>query len=139
MPLKVNRFEVNNGELHYTDNTGKQKVDVALKETYILALNLSNVVDKTIELPSTVTARAKAYEGTLTFNMKLNALNEQPTFDLNAELKNTNLVLLNSFLKTYGNFDVNRGNFGLYTEMAAKEGKFKGYVKPIIKDLSLGF
>ncbi len=137
MPLKVNRFEVNNGELHYTDNTGKQKVDVALKETYILALNLSNVVDKTIELPSTVTARAKAYEGTLTFNMKLNALNEQPTFDLNAELKNTNLVLLNSFLKTYGNFDVNRGNFGLYTEMAAKEGKFKGYVKPIIKDLDV--
>jgi hypothetical protein len=69
--------------------------------------------------------------------MKLNALNKYPTFDLNAEIKNTNLVLLNDFLKAYGNFDVHRGNFGLYTEMAAKDGKFKGYVKPIIKDLKV--
>ncbi len=137
MPLKVNRFEVNNGNLHYTDNTSKPKVDIALKQTHILAVNLSNVINKKVELPSTVTANAKAYAGTFDFNMKLNALNEHPTFDLNAELKNTNLVLLNDFLKAYGNFDVNKGTFGLYSEMAAKDGKFKGYVKPIIKDLDV--
>ncbi len=137
MPLKVNRFEIDNGELHYTDNNAKPKVDVALQQAHILALNLSNVVDPNIELPSTVTANATVYEGALTFNMKLNALNKEPTFDLNAELKHTNLVLLNDFLKAYGNFDVNRGTFGLYTEMASKEGKFKGYVKPIIKDLDV--
>ncbi len=137
MPLKVNRFEVINGDLQYTDNTSKPNVDIALKQTHILALNLSNVTDDQIELPSTVTASASVYEGTLLFNMKLNALNKNPTFDLNAELKNTNLVLLNDFLKAYGNFDVNKGTFGLYTEMAAKDGKFKGYVKPIIKDLDV--
>jgi len=58
-------------------------------------------------------------------------------FVLNAEIKNTNLVLLNDFLKAYGNFDVNRGTFSLYTEMAAKDGKFLGYVKPIITDLKV--
>jgi len=137
MPLKVNRFEVFDGDLHYADNTSKPKVDVALKQTHILALNLSNVTDDKVALPSTVTANASVYEGTLTFDMKLNALNEHPTFDLNAEIKNTNLVLLNDFLKAYGNFDVNKGNFGLYTEMAAKDGKFKGYVKPFIKDLDV--
>jgi len=137
MPLKVNRFEVFDGDLHYVDNTSKPKVDVALKKTHILALNLSNVTDAKVALPSTVKAKASVYEGTLTFDMKLNALNKYPTFDLNAEIKNTNLVLLNDFLKAYGNFDVHRGNFGLYTEMAAKDGKFKGYVKPIIKDLKV--
>ena len=35
------------------------------------------------------------------------------------------------------NFDIHKGNFGLYTEMAAKDGKFKRYVKPIIKDLKV--
>jgi hypothetical protein len=137
MPLKVNRFEVFNGDLHYADNTSKPKVDVALKQTHILALNLSNVTDDKIALPSKVTANASVYEGTLTFDMKLNALNKQPTFDLNADLKNINLVLLNDFLKAYGNFDVNKGTFGLYTEIAAKNGKFKGYVKPFIKDLDV--
>jgi len=58
-------------------------------------------------------------------------------FVLNAEIKNTNLVLLNDFLKAYGNFDVNRGTFSLYTEMAAKDGNFLGYVKPIITDLKV--
>ncbi|HCY77707.1 MAG TPA: hypothetical protein DHV28_17485 [Ignavibacteriales bacterium] len=137
MPLKVNRFEINNGTIHYVDNTSKTKVDIFLKQAHILVQNLTNVIDDEVELPSTVSAQASVYQGTLNFNMKLDALAENATFDINAELKNTNLVLLNDFMKAYGNFDVNQGTFGLYTEMAAKDGKFKGYVKPIIKDLDV--
>jgi hypothetical protein len=137
MPLKVNRFEVNNGTIHYLDNTSTPKVDISLKQTHILALNLTNVINKKVELPSTVTAQASVYEGTLNYNMKLNALAANATFELNAELKNTNLALLNDFLRAYGNFDVEKGRFSMYTEMAAKEGKFKGYVKPIIKGLQV--
>jgi hypothetical protein len=137
MPLKVNRFEVDDGAIHYVDPTSKPNVDVSLKKTHILAINFSNVINKKVELPSTVTAHASVYEGTLDLNMKLNALAENPTFDLKTEIKNTNLVLLNDFLKAYGKFDVDRGQFSLYTEMAAKGGKFKGYVKPIIKDLKV--
>src|ERR1035437_10348755 len=74
MPLKVNRFEVNNGSIHYIDNASVPKVDISLKQTHILALNLTNVINKKTELPSTVTAQASAYEGTLNYNMKLNAL-----------------------------------------------------------------
>jgi len=137
MPLTINRFEVTNGSLHYVDRTSTPKVDVSLRHAHILALNLSNATNDKIELPSTVTANASVYEGTLTAKMKLNAMNEHSTFDLNAEIKNTNLVLLNDFLKAYGNFDVNKGSFSMYTEIASKNGKFKGYVKPIIKNLDV--
>ena len=136
-PLKVNLFEVNGGTIHYIDKTSTSKVDISLKKTHILVLNLINVINDKVELPFTITAQASVYEGTLIFNMKLNALAKNATFELNAAIKNTNLVLLNDFLKAYGNFDVNRGRFSLYTEMAAKDGKFKGYVKPIIKDLKV--
>ena len=137
MPLKVNRFEVIDGAIRYVDSTSKPKVDVSLKQTHILALNLTNVINNKVELPSTVSAQASVYEGTLSFTMKLNALADNAKFDLNAEIKNTNLVLLNDFLKAYGNFDVNRGTFSLYTEMAAKDGKFVGYVKPEITNLKV--
>src|ERR1035437_10707495 len=103
MPLKVNRFEVNNGSIHYIDNASVPKVDISLKQTHILSLNLTNVINKKIELPSTVTAQASVYEGTLNYNMKLNALAKYATFELNAELKNTHLVLFNDFLKASGN------------------------------------
>ena len=77
------------------------------------------------------------YEGTLDFTMKLNFLAAHPTFDLNTELKNTNLVKLNEFLQAYAKIDVNKGTFGAYAEVAAKEGRFIGYIKPLIKDLDI--
>ncbi len=137
MPLKVNRCEVNNGSIHYVDNSVSPAIDIAFQNTYALGTNLRNVEDKKVLLPSTVTARATAYEGTATLNMKVNVLAEHSTFDLNAEVKNTNLVKLNDFLKAYGNFDVNKGTFSLYTEFAAKGGKYEGYLKPVIKDLDV--
>jgi hypothetical protein len=137
MPLTINRFEIKNGSVHYVDKSSKPVVDVSLKNVHALAKNLNNSFDSSKVLPSSLTATADAYEGTLTLNMRLDPLAKQPAFDLNAEVKNTNLVLLNNFLQAYGGFDVNRGNFGLYTEMAAKEGRFKGYVKPVIKDLDV--
>ncbi|HTB51576.1 MAG TPA: DUF748 domain-containing protein [Ferruginibacter sp.] len=137
MPLKVNHFEVNNGSIHYVDGTTNPKVDIFLTDAHIVAQNLTNVVNKEQELPSAVTATANIYSGTLSLDMKLDGLAINPTFDLNAEIKNTNLVLLNDFLQAYGSVDVNRGTFGLYTEFASKDGKYKGYVKPIIHDLKV--
>lgn len=137
MPLKINRFEINKGSLHYADHTSKPKVDVSLLEMYVLATNLTNTTDSKVLLPSMVTASAHAYEGSMVLNMMLNPLETTPTFDLNCEIKNTNLVLLNDFFQAYGKVDVNRGSFGLYTEFASKNGQFSGYVKPIIKDLDV--
>jgi hypothetical protein len=137
MPLKVNRFEVNDGSIHYIDSTASPLVNIKMDKVHILALDLKNTTEKDEKLPSTVEAQANVYGGTMDFKMRLNVLEEQPAFDLNMELKNTDLVQLNAFLKAYGNFDVNSGNFGLYTEMAAEDGKFVGYVKPVIKDLDV--
>ena len=137
MPLKINRFEVNHGSVHYVDAGATPKVDISIQDAYILAQNLKNTYDNKTALPSPITAHANVYGGTLSLNMKMNALAKKATFDLNAEVKNTNLVMLNSFLKAYGGFDVNKGTFGLYTEFASKDGKYKGYVKPVIKDLDV--
>jgi uncharacterized protein DUF748 len=137
MPLKVNRFEINNGSIHYVDAGASPKVDIYLQQAHIIAENLKNVEDTKTNLPSPITATANVYGGTLSLNMKMDALAKQTRFDLNAEIKNANLVQLNDFFKAYGNFDVHKGTLGLYTEFAAKEGKYKGYIKPIIKDLDV--
>jgi len=137
MPLKVNRFEIQEGSIHYVDNSRSPKLDIFLTDAYILAQNLKNTTDDSTLLPSPITARAKLYGGSIALDMKMNALAKQPTFDLTAELKNTDLVALNDFFKAYGKFDVSKGTMGLYTEFAAKDGRFKGYVKPIIKDLKV--
>jgi len=137
MPIKVNRFEVINGTISYRDLNTTPKVDVAMTDTYIVATNLRNAYDSSAVLPATIKARATVYEGDLELNLKLNPMARVPTFDLNAELSNTNLVLLNDFFEAYANVDVSRGTLGLYTEIAAAEGKFDGYVKPLLHDLNI--
>lgn len=137
MPLRVNRFEITDGTIQYVDQGTKPVVDIKMLNTYILATNLSNVEDSTNLLPSTVIAHSTMYEGRSNFNMKINMLKEKPTFDLNFELKGVQLKQMNKFLQAYANVDVNRGTFSFFTEIAAKDGKFAGYVKPLIKDLDV--
>ncbi len=135
-PLKVNRFEVFNGKIQYLDPLASPAVDIFLDNTHILANNLSNVEDTTL-LPAIVVATADIYEGTMKFNMRINALANDPTYDLNAEIKNANLVKLNTFFKAYGDFDINKGELDVYLELAAKDRKYIGYVKPVIRDLDV--
>ncbi len=137
MPLQINRLELNNGSLRFIDPTSDPNVDIALSPFDLLALNLRNSYDSTSLLPATVELRGGVYGGTISMDMKLDPLGDDPTFDLNAEVEGMELPQLNDFLQAYGKFDVTRGTFGLYTELAAKEGEFVGYVKPVIKDLKV--
>src|SRR5690606_32806384 len=61
MPLRVNRFEVFDGRIHYIDSSTTPVVDIALGQAYILAENLKNTTDDTEALPSTIHASAHAY------------------------------------------------------------------------------
>lgn len=137
MPIEVNRCEIHDGSLRYVDHTRSAKVDVAISHMNGTALNLRNAYASTEILPASIDFVGDVYEGTMTFAMKLNPLAMQPTFDLNTSLEKTNLVKLNDVFKAYGGFDVNKGEFNMYVEAATKDGKFAGYVKPIIKDLDI--
>jgi hypothetical protein len=137
MPLNINRCELRNGKIQYNDFTSTPKVDIEMTNLHLLAQNLRNSYDSTTTLPATIDAFADIYDGRLTFDARLNPMADHPTFDMSAELKNTNLVKLNDFFQAYAKIDVNKGTFGLYTEVAAKDNAFRGYVKPLIQDLDI--
>jgi hypothetical protein len=137
MPLSINRCEIVDGTVRFKDTGTTPKVDIQMDNMQVLPQNLRNSYDSTALLPATVTASARVYEGILTLDAKLNPLADNPTFDMSAELKNTNLVKLNDFFQAYAKIDVNKGRFGLYTKVAAKKNRFAGYVKPLIKDLDI--
>lgn len=136
MPLKVNRFVVNHGNVHYLDSGSVPKVDIFMTETYVLADNLSNVSDSS-KLPSFIHSSAEMSGGIMHFDMRLNPLSVEPLFEMKAKLENADITRFNDFFLAYGSFDIHKGNFGLYTEFSAADGMFIGYVKPVIKDLDV--
>lgn len=137
MPLNINRCELRGGAIQYKDFSSKPNVDIAMTNVNLLAQNLRNSYDSSAVLPASIHATADVYEGQLRFDARLNPLADAPTFDMSAELAHTNLVKLNDFFQAYAKVDVNDGRFGLYTEVAAKDEEFKGYVKPVIKNLDI--
>jgi hypothetical protein len=137
LPIRINRFAVNDGQIHYVDQSKQPVLDVPLTEVDIEAKNLTNESDPSVLLPATIEMKSKLYDGLFSINMKLDPLNKIPTFDMNATLTKTNMNYLNPFFKAYANFDLKAGSMSMYTEFAAKENKFAGYVKPLITDLDI--
>jgi hypothetical protein len=137
MPLKLNKFEINEGETHYRDFHSKPTFDIYTKNVHILAENLSNAEKSKEVLPSSVIASADVYGGNATASMKMDALAKYPTFDGKAKLVGLNLTNLNNFIDAFAKFDIKSGEISIYTEAAAKDGKITGYTKPIIKDLKV--
>ncbi len=137
VPFKLNRFEINHGEVHYRDFHSDPKVDVHATQVHILAENLSNAKKIKQTLPSSVIATANVYDGDVSVEMKINPLKKPAIFDMNMKMTTMNLTNLNDFLRAYGNFDVEKGTISLYTEAAAKNGLISGYTKPIVKDLKV--
>lgn len=137
MPVEVNRCEIRDGGLRYIDNSNANKVDIAITNLNGEALNLRNAYSSKEVLPASIEATGDVHEGDMKFSMKLNPLAKRPQFDLNMVVERTNLVKLNDVFKAYGKFDVNKGEFNMYAEAATKDGKFKGYVKPIIHGLDV--
>ncbi|MES2559377.1 MAG: DUF748 domain-containing protein [Bacteroidota bacterium] len=137
VPLRINRFLVDGGQINYADVGSEPKVKIPLTEVHILGKGLSNEPEEKNPLPASIVMHGALYNGTTNINIHLDPLNKIPTFDMDGTLSRTDLIHLNSFFTAYGNFDLKRGNMSLYTEFAAKENHFKGYVKPIIKDLDI--
>lgn len=137
MPLTINHFTINNGQMHFIDPYNNPRIDLPMKNIKVEAKNLSNVNDSAKVLPASMIASADVFGGKFNMNMRLNPLEKKPTFDLNAGIDNVNMTYLNDFLVAYANFRVDKGTFGLYTEFAAKDGAFRGYVKPLIRDMEV--
>jgi len=76
-------------------------------------------------------------EGLFRIRLKLAPLAVEPTFYLSGELQNLQLYTLNDFLQAYADVRVSQGSLSVFTEMTGSDGYFKGYVKPIAKDIQI--
>jgi hypothetical protein len=136
-PLDINRFQVNNGEIHYIDEGSNPLVDIPLTRVQLEGKGLTNNPSEGVGLPANITMNAALYDGNIDIDVALDPLNDAPTFDLDAVLTKTELTYLNPFFTEYARFDLKAGTMEMACELAAKDGKFTGYVKPVIKDLDI--
>jgi hypothetical protein len=137
-PLKINRFVVHHGEIHYRDFHKSPKVDVVIDQVRMLATNLTNSQKLSKTLHANVELEGRPLrEGDVRSKIDLDPYATKPTFNLETELKALSLVKLNHFAKAYAGITFEKGTLRVATELKAKNGNFDGYVEPVFEHMAI--
>ncbi|MGE5499046.1 MAG: DUF748 domain-containing protein [Syntrophothermus sp.] len=138
IPLRINQFTINNGEVHFRNFQSDPKVNVYIQRINLEAQNLTNSRKISESMSATLDASGLALKsGEFKVHARIDPYEKKPTFNMNFQLQQLSLVSLNDFLRAYGKFDVHKGTFSMYSEVAASKGRFEGYVKPLLKDVEV--
>lgn len=137
-PFRFNTIEVRDGVV--TFRAPGIRTQDALRAEHVNGTlsNLTNVADANKEtfadfrMNATVLGNAPA-----SVDGSLDPWASQPTFDVNVAVKKVSLPKVNPWLRQYIKADAESGEFELFLEIAAADGKFKGYAKPILRDVNI--
>lgn len=131
-PLKINRFTVRDGEVHYRDFSRTSKVDVEIDQVRMVATNLTNSRKLSETLNAEVEIAGRPLRaGELRANIDMDPYAARPTFSAEIEMEGMPLVNLNDFAKAYANITFEEGTLRLATAIDSKQGRFTGYVEPV--------
>lgn len=137
-PFRFNTVRVHDGAITFRA-PGISTAD-AMKATNVDAelSNLTNVADSGKETFANFQATAKVLDGgSAKINGSVDPLEQKPTFDVNLQVQNVKLPQVNPWLRQYIKADAEAGDFELYMEIAAADGKFQGYAKPVLRNVNI--
>ena len=138
VPIKINRFEIMNSEIHYRDFSREPVVDLYMDQLHVVVTNLTNSSDLSETMVSDLEVSAAIMSGApLIIKGKIDPFDSLGTFLIALELDKLPLVDINNFLDAYAKIDAEQGTFSLYTEVVAEKGMFEGYAKPLMHDVKI--
>lgn len=138
MPIDINLVEVVNGKIAYRDFGSRPPVDIYITNLNGTLNELRNTEDANVALPSSMDFRGDSIgKGKLAVKGRLNVLTPEVDMDLDGKLEGAELTAFNSFSNAYGAINFKEGSMDIYTELAVKGGRVDGYVKPIVRNLSV--
>jgi hypothetical protein len=138
LPMDINKFQIHNGKIKFNDFNASPKVNIFINQFELTATNLSNVVNKEKSLPSELLISGSSIGGgNLSVKGNMNVMKKDPDADLNMKFTNIKLTALNDFAKAYGKFDFEKGKLSIYSEIAVKNGKVVGYIKPVLENVKI--
>jgi hypothetical protein len=137
-PFRFNTIGVTDGTVRFLAPGISTRDAITARRVSGVISNLTNVVDSGKETYADFRVTGDVLDGApAKVAGSANAFAAQPTFDVNLEVKKVELPQVNPWLREYIKADAEAGKFELYMELAAADGKFKGYAKPILQDVDI--
>jgi hypothetical protein len=134
-PFRLNKVEARNGLVTFrapgisTDNS------LTMRDFQMQLRNLTNV--QAVEEPAFAEIDVRGQimgNAPITLVGSIDPNEQTPTFDIDLTIEGARLVDVNPWLREFLKVDAEMGVFSMYSELAAAEGRFEGYVRPILED-----
>jgi hypothetical protein len=137
-PFRFNTVEVRDGTVRFLAPGISTGDAITARHVNGAVSNLTNVVESGKPTFADFQVTAEVLEGApAKVAGSVDAFAAQPTFDVNMEVKKVQLPQVNPWLREFIKADAEAGKFELYLELAAADGRFAGYAKPILEDVDL--
>jgi len=137
-PFRFNTVRVHDGTVTFRAPGIQTKDALVARHIDGTLSNLTNVADSAKETFAHFGFTAEVlHGGKAEIEGSIDPLTPKPTFDLNLDLKNVELPQVNPWLTKFIKADAEQGEFELYMELAAADGRFKGYAKPVMRDVNI--
>ena len=137
-PFRFNTIQVTDGTVRFLAPGIRTQDAITARHLNGQISNLTNVLETGKETFADFRVTAEVLEGApAVVAGSVNAFAAKPTFDVNLEVKKVQLPQVNPWLREFIKADAEAGKFELYMELAAADGKFKGYAKPIMQDVDI--
>ncbi|HEY7641044.1 MAG TPA: DUF748 domain-containing protein [Steroidobacteraceae bacterium] len=137
-PFRFNTVRVHDGTVTFRAPGIQTKDALTARHIDGYLANLTNVADSNKQTFAGYHFTANVLDGgSARVDGGVDPLAPKPTFDLNLTVKDVQLPQVNPWLTRFIKADAESGEFELYTELAAADGKFEGYAKPVMRDVNI--
>lgn len=137
-PFKFNEINVHQGTVKFRAPGIESRDAVVLHDIEATITNMTNVLGQSNEAFARFELHGKVLgNAPLVISGRTNPYAPSPTFELDLQLEHVQLKELNPWLQVYAKVNADSGTFSLYSSSAAADRKFKGYVKPVLKDVQI--
>jgi hypothetical protein len=138
LPTKIHHLHLIDGAVRFKDIKASPNVDLRLTRLNVFVSDLSNRAEPDSEMPTRGRVSATVQgSGRVRAQFRLNVYAKQPTFDLDLALRGLDVRELKDFTRAYAKFDPERGRAAFYTELIARDGRIRGYFKPMLDNVDV--
>jgi hypothetical protein len=134
-PFTLNVVEVRDGLVTFSAPGISTNDSLTIRDFDMQLLNLTNVQD--LEEPAFADLDVRGYimgNAPIVLTGSIDPNETVPTFDINLSIEGAKLVDVNPWLREFLKVDAEMGVFSMYSELAAAENRFEGYVRPILEE-----
>jgi len=134
-PFRLNVVEAHDGLVTFRAPGISTNDSLTIRDFQMRLRNLTNVQD--VEEPAFAEIDVRGGimgNAPLALTGRIDPNEMAPTFDIDMSIEGARLVDVNPWLREFLKVDAEDGVFSMYSELAAYEGKFEGYVRPILEN-----